>query len=56
MATLEQRKEEMRHILDDHEDHQAEMRVIAKHLGITWETFRQEIMDEMASVVRPIRK
>ena len=48
--TLVERKESMRHILDDHEDHQAEMRVIAKHLGITWEIFRQEIIDEIASV------
>ena len=53
--TLDQRKAGVRHVLDDHEDHQAELRVIAKHLGITWEVFRQEIIDEVAVVVRPAR-
>ena len=55
MATLEERKAGVTHVLDDHEDHQAEMRVIAKHLGMTWETFRQEVIDEVAVVERPTR-
>jgi len=50
MATLEVRKAGIAHILDDHEDHQAEMRVIARHLGMTWEAFRQEVIDEVAQV------
>jgi len=51
MATLDERKDGVSHVLDTHEDHQAELRVIAKHLGISWEVFRQEIINEVAAVV-----
>ena len=50
MPTLADKKEGVQHVLDDHPDHQSEMRVIAKHLGITWEIFRQEIIDEVVNV------
>jgi len=60
MATLEEIqsiKDNVTHVLDDHEDHQAEMRVIARHLGMTWEVFRQEVIDEAPKVVtRPSRR
>jgi len=45
--TIASRKEAIAHEIDEHDEFQPLIRVLAKRLGITYEVLRQELIDEI---------